>query len=132
MRGARDTDEVGGQYAQQREAEAVKIVLYVATDEPLTADAQALIDEAVREAGVADPELETRVVTSMDDAKAVRCLGSPTIRIEGLDVEYGEREPPETTNGERFYSTSEGWGRMPTVGMIVFAINEIRAGMGSG
>lgn len=110
----------------------MKIVLYVATDEPLTEDALALINDAVREAGVANPEIETRVVTSVDDAQAVRCLGSPTIRIEGLDVEYGEREPPETTNGERFYSTSEGWGRMPTVGMIVFSINEIRAGQGSG
>ena len=132
MRGARDTDEVGGQYAQQREAEAVKIVLYVATDEPLTADARALIDEAVQQAGVADPEVETRVVTSMDDAKSVRCLGSPTIRIEGLDIEYGEREPPETTSGERYYSTPEGWHRLPTAGMVAFAIREARARLGGG
>ena len=110
----------------------MKIVLYVATDEPLTAEALALIDDAVQQAAVTEPEIETRVVTSQDDAQSVRCLGSPTIRIEGLDVEYGEREPPETTNGVRFYSTPEGWGRMPSVGMIVFSINEIRAGMGSG
>lgn len=110
----------------------MKIVLYVATDDPLTTDALRVIDEAVRDAAVADPEIETRVVTSMDDAKDVRCLGSPTIRIEGLDVEYGDREPPETTNGARYYSTPDGWQRLPSVGMIVFSINEIRAGMGAG
>jgi hypothetical protein len=109
----------------------MKIDLYVAVDDPLTAEAQSLIDAAVKDAGVSDPQVETRVVASQDEAKAVRCLGSPTIRIEGLDVEYGEREPPETTNGERYYSTPEGWQRLPTVGMIVFAINEIRAGLGS-
>ncbi len=109
---------------------SVKIDLYIANDDPVTAEAQALIEAAAAEAGVADLEVETRVVTSTDDAKAVRCLGSPTIRIEGRDVEYGEREPPETTIGERYYSTTEGWQRLPTMGMIVFAINEVRAGMG--
>ena len=108
----------------------MNIDLYVANGEPLIADALALIDEAVRQAGVEDPRVETRVVASMDEAKDMRCLGSPTIRIEGRDVEYGEREPPETTTGARYYSTSEGWGRLPTVGMIVFAINEVRAGLG--
>ena len=109
----------------------MNIVLYVATDDPLTGDARALIDEAVRETGI-DAEIETRVVTSQADAKAVRCLGSPTVRVEGLDVEYGDREPPETTNGERFYGTPDGWTRLPTVGMIIFAINEVRAARGSG
>ena len=109
----------------------MKIVLYVATDEPLTGDAAALIDEAVRDTG-ADAEVETRVVTSMDDAKAARCLGSPTVRVEGYDVEYGDREPPETTNGERYYGTPDGWARLPTVGMIIFAINEARARAGAG
>ena len=107
----------------------MKIVLYVATDDPLTDDARRLIDEAVGETGI-DAEIETRVVTSMDDAQDVRCLGSPTVRVEGRDVEYGEREPPETTNGERYYGTPDGWARLPTVGMITFAINEARAGMG--
>ncbi len=109
----------------------MNIVLYVATDDPLTGDARALIDEAVRETGI-DAEIETRVVTSQDDAKSVRCLGSPAVRVEGLDVEYGDREPPETTNGERYYGTPDGWARLPTVGMIVFAINEVRAARGSG
>lgn len=108
----------------------MKIDLYVTNEDPLTTEALALIAAAVAEAGVADPQVETRVVTSMDDAKAVGCLGSPTIRVEGLDVEYGEREPPETTIGERYYSTTEGWQRLPSVGMIVFAINEVRSGMG--
>ena len=109
----------------------MRIELFVGSDEPLTGESQTLIEEAAREAGV-DLDLVTTVVNSQDDAKDLRCLGSPTIRVEGRDVEYGEREPPETTNGARYYSTTEGWQRTPTRGMIVFAINEVRAGQGGG
>jgi hypothetical protein len=111
---------------------SVRIELFVGSNEPLTAESQALIEEAASEAGVTDLELVTTEVSSQDDAKDLRCLGSPTIRVEGRDVEYGEREPPETTNGARYYSTTEGWQRLPTRGMIVFAIKEVRAGRGGG
>ena len=106
----------------------MKIELYVTNDDPVTAEAQALIAAAVAEAGVADPEVETRVVVTAEDAKTMHCLGSPTIRVEGRDVEYGEREPPETTNGQRYYSSLEGWKRLPALGMVVFAMNEASSG----
>ena len=107
---------------------SVKIELYITNDDPVTAEAQALIAAAVAKAGVADPQVETRVVGTAEDARTMHCLGSPTIRVEGRDVEYGEREPPETTNGQRYYSSLEGWQRLPTVGMVVFAINEASSG----
>ena len=110
----------------------MKVHLFVANNDPLTDELRDLIDAALAEAGVADPQVDVTTVLSADEAKELRCLGSPTIRVEGLDIEYGEREPPETTVGERFYSTPEGWTRTPTKGMIVFAINEAKARLAGG
>ena len=45
----------------------------------------------------------------------------------GFDVEYAEREPPETTAGARYYSLPEGWKRVPERGMVVFAMKEAQA-----
>lgn len=88
------------------------------------AELRALVDQAVTETEVDDAEVKVVRVRTDDDAKVERCIGSPTIRINGYDVEYAEREPPETSSGARFYSTSEGWLQMPTVGMVRFAIRE--------
>ena len=110
----------------------MQIQLYVARDDAITEPAQALIEEAVAAAALEGPELETIEVASDDEARALRCLGSPTIRVDGLDIEYGEREPPETTVGERYYSTPEGWGRLPTAGMIGFAIREAQSRLAAG
>jgi len=104
----------------------VKIRLIMSEDSEQEPELRSLIDRAVTESEVAEHELEVLRVRSDDDAKEVRCIGSPTIRIDGYDVEYAEREPPETSAGPRFYSTSDGWLQMPTVGMIKFAIREAR------
>lgn len=110
----------------------MRIELYVANEETLADEARALIDAATAEAAIADVEVSIRVVRSDDEARDLRCLGSPTIRVDGRDVEYGEREPPETTAGARYYSTPEGWQRMPTQGMIAFALKEAQARLGAG
>jgi hypothetical protein len=105
---------------------AVAIKLYVAEREPKLAELQQLIDAAAREAGV---EAATEIVTvrNDDEARTLKSLGSPTIRVNGFDIEYAEREPPETTAGTRYYSTPAGWQAMPEQGMIVFAIREALA-----
>ncbi len=89
--------------------------------------ARELVDEAVAQAGLTDVEIEVVAVHNDDEAKSVRSLGAPTVRIDGFDAEYAEREPPETTAGARYYSTPEGWQRLPERGMIVFAIKEAQA-----
>ena len=50
------------------------------------------VKAAMSEAGIAG---EPRVVNVGDyeQAKALRCFGSPTVRVDGVDVEYGDREP---------------------------------------
>ena len=105
----------------------MRIQLFVSPgDAALEAQARALIDAALAAAGVADAAIEVLRVASDDEAMRHRCLGSPTIRVEGFDVEYAEREPPERTAGARYYSTPAGWQRLPEQGMILFAINEAR------
>ncbi len=110
----------------------MRIDLYIARGDAIAEDALTVIAEGASTAGLDDAAIETIEVSSDDEARALRCLGSPTIRVEGLDIEYGEREPPETTSGERYYSTPEGWSRLPTAGMVAFAIREARARLGGG
>jgi hypothetical protein len=95
-------------------------------DAALEAQARALIAAALAAAGVDASGIDVVRVTSDEEAIRHRCLGSPTIRVEGFDVEYAEREPPERTAGARFYSTPAGWQRLPEQGMILFAINEAK------
>ncbi len=102
----------------------MRIQIFVDGQESLLKDIRSLVDDAIVQAGVADAEIEVITVRSDDEAKAVRSLGAPTVRVDGFDVEYAEREPPETTSGARYYSTPDGWRRMPDVGVIVFAIRE--------
>lgn len=83
-----------------------------------------VVEQALSQANITDATIEEVLVTNDDDARIQKCIGSPTVRIDGWDIEYAEREPPETTSGARYYSTPEGWLQMPTVGMVVYAIRE--------
>ena len=42
-------------------------------------------------------------VTSQEDATARRFLGTPSVRVEGIDVEYGERPPEEVQTAHAPY-----------------------------
>ncbi|MCE7928899.1 MAG: hypothetical protein DYG91_10460 [Chloroflexi bacterium CFX7] len=95
---------------------------------------QPRVEEALKlaiEASGADAEIIYTEVQDSEDAKHKRCLGSPTIRVEGIDVEYGEREPEEFTSGTRYYNTPEGWKPYPHVRLIANTIVEVahRQGM---
>lgn len=64
-------------------------------------------------------------VDGMEDARNKRFLGSPSIRVGGIDVEYGEREPDEYQAGMRYYNTPEGWKPFPHARLIANAILEV-------
>lgn len=87
-------------------------------------------EEALRQALEAtDPTIEV-VYTEVDgseDARDKRFLGSPSLRVEGIDVEYGEREPDEYQAGTRYYNTPEGWKPYPHARMIANTILEVQA-----
>jgi hypothetical protein len=84
-------------------------------------------EEALRQALDAT-EIEAEVVytevTDSEDAKQKRFLGSPSIRVDGIDVEYGEREPDEYQSGTRYYNTPQGWKPYPHARLIANTILE--------
>lgn len=86
-------------------------------------------EEALRLAIEAtDPSIEVvyTEVEGSEDAHDKKFLGSPTIRVDGRDVEYGEREPDEYQAGTRYYNTPEGWKPYPHARMIANTIVEMQ------
>ena len=62
-------------------------------------EVRALLREALDESGLNDVEVAETTIRADEEAIAIKCLGSPTIRINGMDVEYQEREPDESAVG---------------------------------
>src|SRR3990172_9300664 len=73
-----------------------------------------------------DPTMEVvyTEVDGMEDAREKRFLGSPSIRVNGIDVEYGDREPDEYQSGVRYYNTPQGWKPFPHARLITNTIVE--------
>ena len=66
-------------------------------------------------------------VIDSEDARDKKFLGSPSIRVDGVDVEYGDREPDEYQAGTRYYNTPEGWKQYPHARLIANTILEMQA-----
>jgi hypothetical protein len=60
---------------------------------PSWEDALALVREEMESAGVDPQSLEVREIRTDDDADEERFMGSPTIRIDGRDIEPLSNEP---------------------------------------
>lgn len=75
-----------------------------------------------------DPTIEVTYTEVFDseDARDKRFLGSPSIRVNGVDVEYGEREPDEYQAGTRYYNSPAGWKPFPHAKMIANMIIEVQ------
>lgn len=89
-------------------------------------DISKLVAESVAEAG-SELQLETIQLADYEEAKARKCFGSPTIRVDGVDIEYGDREPLEYTTGCRYYNTPDGWKPLPHRSLLVTAIKRARS-----
>ena len=76
-----------------------------------------------------DPSIEVSYteVDGSEDARDKRFLGSPSIRVDGIDVEYGDREPDEYQAGTRYYNTPQGWKPYPHARLIANTILELHA-----
>ena len=57
--------------------------------------------------------IETMPVASEDEARARRFLGSPTLRIDGVDVEPGAEDRTDFGIKCRLFLTPDGPRRMP-------------------
>ncbi|MDA0366692.1 MAG: hypothetical protein O2843_12645 [Chloroflexi bacterium] len=92
---------------------------------------RALIQEALAELGLSDVEIKETVIRTEEDAIAAKCLGSPTIRVDGLDIEYQEGEPDETGAGCRFFNSPAGWKPIPEKGMLLRALTRAKERAGA-
>ena len=87
-------------------------------------------EEAVRMAiESTDPSIEVSYteVDGSEDARDKKFLGSPSVRVDGIDVEYGDREPDEYQAGTRYYNTPQGWKPYPHARLIANTIFELHA-----
>src|SRR3712207_1697210 len=83
----------------------VRIEIFGARNAPQLEQTQQLVEEAVAEAGGAGAEVVVVPVEGPEDSRAKKSFGTPTVRVNGLDVEYAEREPEEYSAGGRYYAT---------------------------
>jgi hypothetical protein len=92
-------------------------VLHIA-DCPNYPEALALVEHVRAELGI-DAELRTTLIADQTAAERARFLGSPTIRVDGRDVEPGSEPPAEVMLACRLYrhehhlsgQPDEGWVR---------------------
>lgn len=87
--------------------------------------ARGLIDEVVAELGV---QADSRSIEVADDAIAerLRFPGSPTIRVDGLDIEPGFVDCEDCTPRCRVYQTAAGLRGLPERSWLVAALADGR------
>lgn len=79
---------------------------------------RALLDEAG-----ADAALELRRIESEEDARRLRFLGSPTVRVDGRDVEPDAGAREDFGLKCRLYRTPDGMVGAPPDGLILAALS---------
>lgn len=82
-----------------------------------------LVRELVVERGV-EADVRTVRVESPADAERTRFLGSPTVRVNGRDVEPGADERTDYVLACRVYRTPAGTSGIPDPGWITAALDE--------
>lgn len=89
------------------------------------------LKEALRLEGL-DEEVAMIQVDSAGDAKAKRFIGSPTIRIDGMDIEGPQAEEKGYGFGCRIYLYDGHSSGRPTVGAIRLALRGRRKSQSGG
>ncbi len=72
-------------------------------------------------------EIEATTVQSLDEAVRYRFLGSPTIQVDGQDIEPGRRAD-EVSFACRVYRTPNGFSGVPPKQMLVDALMHTQQG----
>ncbi len=84
-------------------------------------EARALVERVAAELRV-EPKIDLIEVPDADAAAALRFLGSPTVRVDGHDVEPGADERTEYALGCRVYRTGSGVAGAPDLASIEAAL----------
>ena len=88
---------------------------------PNHAATQELVERVAAELGV-EVEIERVEVPDADTAATLRFLGSPTVRVEGRDVEPGAEERHEYVLSCRIYRGEHGLAGQPDAAWIRAAL----------
>ena len=83
--------------------------------------ARALVERVAGELQI-EPELELVEVPDAEAAVQLRFLGSPTVRVEGRDVEPGAEERSDFVFSCRIYRTERGLSGQPDASWISDAL----------
>ena len=109
----------------------MKIKLYYFDDCPSYKKAVENLEEALRLEGL-QQDIEMVPVTSEADAQAKRFIGSPTIRIDGVDIEGPEADNQGYGYGCRIYSENGGSAGRPSVERMRYALRDFQRNSQSG
>ena len=85
--------------------------------------ARALVQRLARELRL-EPEIELVEVADPDAAVALRFLGSPTVRVDGVDVEPGAEERRDFAFSCRIYRSDGGASEQPEESWVRNALLE--------
>ncbi|HXF97578.1 MAG TPA: hypothetical protein VNJ46_03080 [Gaiellaceae bacterium] len=85
-----------------------------------------LVEQIARELGV-ELAIAEREIEDMETAQAQRFLGSPTVRVDGRDVEPGADERREYVLGCRVYRSETGLAGQPPAEWIRDALRRAAA-----
>ena len=95
----------------------VRIEILAREDCPSRGMAIAVVERVVEETGV-PAHVEVVVMTSEADARERRFLGSPTVRVEGRDVDQRPNGRREYTLADRIYRTDRGLAGWPDAAWV--------------
>ncbi|MCL6471696.1 MAG: DUF2703 domain-containing protein [Firmicutes bacterium] len=101
----------------------MKIELLYFSGCPTFKNAEEVLAEVMKELGIDEP-IEKIDVQSQEEAVERKFLGSPTIRINGLDVDRNARTATDYALKCRVYQTSEGLLGWPNKKMVLEAFKE--------
>jgi hypothetical protein len=84
--------------------------------------ARELVEQVAAELRL-QPTIELIEVPDGEAAARLRFLGSPTVRVDGRDVERGAEDRTEFVLACRLYRTAQGLGGQPDAGWIRAALS---------
>ncbi|MCH8026565.1 MAG: DUF2703 domain-containing protein [candidate division Zixibacteria bacterium] len=103
----------------------MKIELLVFDGCPNSEPTEKLIRETMSELD-ADGKIEVVTVVDNDDAVAKRFLGSPSVRVNGKDLEIEEDATTQYSMRCRIYRTDESQSGLPSKEVLIKAIQAAR------
>jgi hypothetical protein len=101
----------------------VKVEILVFDGCPNAEGAKQLVRDAVKELNVA-ADIEVVKVVDNDDAVAKRFLGSPSIRINGKDIEVDEDDTTQYSMRCRVYRDGNKQSGLPSRELLISALQD--------